>query len=165
MESVTTVRPKAGTCSICGVRKKADESWFLITENRWDDRLDIWRWHRPLGLEAAVHSLCSPRHVRELVVHWMTTGCLAYPFAFMPGDVSREVNDPVHLKHGQSSRSLVEHLGELSVDRPGILRALRENPFSLNIILDELTLVLQQDADELSETEFEDEPYFALRSM
>jgi hypothetical protein len=39
---------------------------------------------------------------------------------------------------------------------------LRENPLSLNIILDELMLVLEEDTEGDSEAEFEDEPYFAL---
>jgi hypothetical protein len=165
MQFVTPVLAKAGICSICAVRKKANESWFLITENRLADRLNVWRWHRRLALEASVHSLCSPRHVRELVVHWMATGCLSYPFASMPGAVEQRVNALSQPRRIQASRSLVQHLGELSVDRPGILRALRDNPFSLNIILDELTLVLEANTDEPAEAEFDDEPHFALRSI
>lgn len=163
MGQVTEAVVRAGHCSICGAVKQAEETWFLITENHWDDRLDIWRWQQPLALEAAVHSLCSPRHVRELVVHWMTTGCLAYPFASTPENrTESSVKVSASLNREQGKRPLVEHLGELSVDRIGILRALRENPLSLNIILDELMLVLEEDTEGDSEAEFEDEPYFAL---
>jgi hypothetical protein len=166
MKSVTATTVRAGHCSICGARKQSDETWFLITENHWEDRLDIWRWHRPLALEASVHSLCSPRHVRELVVHWMTTGCLAYPFALAPerlapakgGTASAATPAP-------SRRPMVQHLGELSVDRIGILRALRENPLSLNIILDELMLALEQESQGDGDSGFEHAPYFALRGM
>jgi hypothetical protein len=163
MERMTAVLPKAGSCSVCGVRKAADETWFLITENTWDDRLDIWRWHRPFALEASVHSLCSPRHVREMVVHWMTTGCLAYPFASMPA-AGLLKTAPAN-QRDETARPMLQHIGEFSVDRVGILHALRENPLSLNIILDELMIVLEQEGKEDAETDFEDEPYFALRTV
>jgi hypothetical protein len=93
----------------------------------------------------------------------MTTGCLAYPFASTPENrTESSVKVSASLNREQGKRPLVEHLGELSVDRIGILRALRENPLSLNIILDELMLVLEEDTEGDSEAEFEDEPYFAL---
>jgi len=79
-------------------------------------------------------------------VHWMTTGCLNYPFASAPGTLTNTnlalgpltgIND--------GGEPVTPHLGEIAVDREGILRVLRENPLSLNTILDELMIVLEKE--------------------
>ena len=163
MERITASVPKADHCAICGVMKEAGETWFLVTENRWDDRLDVWKWHSPQVLEASVHSLCSPRHVREMVVHWMTTGCLAYPFASMPEERTHDPSRPALAGGSQLSvHPMLQHLGELSVDRIGLLRVLRENPLSLNVVLDELMIALEPETGNGAESEFEDGLCFAL---
>src|SRR5260370_40235549 len=64
-------------CTICGNCKEKDQTWFLIAESSREDKLNIWKWNEPMAGSATVHSPCSPRHVRELIVHWMTTGCLS----------------------------------------------------------------------------------------
>ena len=61
-------------CTICGGQRTADERWFLVTENQWEDKLKVLRWNERLASRGGVHGVCSPPHVRELVVHWMTTG-------------------------------------------------------------------------------------------
>ena len=69
-------------CTICGnFKEEEDQTWFLMTESCWEDKLNVWKWNQAMAAREAVHSLCSPRHVRELIIHWMTTGCLHYPFA------------------------------------------------------------------------------------
>src|ERR1700752_2981693 len=68
-------------CAICGDERSSGETWFLVVENRWEDRIRLLRWHDGLAGREGVHRACSARHVEELVVHWMTTGSLEYPFA------------------------------------------------------------------------------------
>jgi hypothetical protein len=85
--------------------------------------------------------------VEELVVHWMTTGSLDYPFATVG-----------HKLEGRKQRlgwilPTVEEpdtrgarlIGELAVDRESVRRALREDPNSLQVILDELLHALQRE--------------------
>jgi hypothetical protein len=166
MECLTAAPPHSAICTICGKQKKQAETWFLITENSWDDRLNVWKWHRQMATGTSAHSLCSPRHVRELVVHWMTTGCLHYPFASAP---SRFKDAKLTLtplpKTNDASEPVTAHLGEIAVDREGILRVLRENPLSLNTILDELMIVLEKELLEEPEAEADDESQFALPSI
>ena len=71
----------SNVCTICGGQRTADDRWFLVTENHWEDKLKILRWTDRLATQVGIHRVCSPPHVRELVVHWMTTGSLDYPFA------------------------------------------------------------------------------------
>jgi len=54
------------------------------------------------------------------------------------------------------------HLGEIAVDRESMLRVLRENPLSLNTILDELIFALDREL-EGNEAEIADDIYFGVR--
>jgi hypothetical protein len=146
-------------CTICGGLRTAEDRWFLVTENRWEDKLKVLRWNERFASRGGVHGVCSAPHVRELVVHWMTTGSLNYPFAWtvppLPwrarrlGSMRRENTDmePSGIR-----------IGELAVHRESVGRALSENPQSLNVILDELLSVLRREAGEISnEAEVDDE--------
>src|SRR5256885_9879912 len=68
-------------CAICGEERLGGSTWFLVAEYRWDDKLKILHWSDYLVAYDGVEAACSTAHVRELVVHWMTTGSLRYPFA------------------------------------------------------------------------------------
>jgi hypothetical protein len=96
----------------------------------------------------------------------MTTGCLHYPFASAPGTLKNTnltlgplpgINDAIE--------PVTPHLGEIAVDREGILRVLRENPLSLNTIFDELMIVLEKELIEETDAEPDDELHFALPSI
>jgi hypothetical protein len=146
-------------CTICGGQRMAEDRWFLVAENHWEDKLRILRWSERLAGREGTHRVCSPPHVRELVVHWMTTGSLNYPFARTASSspwASRRLEgfsrDATDL---ETSRA---HIGELAVHRESVGRALSENPQALNVILDELLTVLRREAGEvLSESDGEDE--------
>lgn len=147
-------------CAICGNQKRKAETWFSITENAWEDRLHIWRWNAELCVDVKVHLLCSPRHVRELIKHWMAAGSLQYPFAASQAPRARKSLAP-----RQSPALLAptaKHLGEIAVDRGGITRALRDNPLSLNTLLDELMIVLENEVAGSENQESKDEYCFAL---
>ena len=145
-------------CSICGKYKKDAEAWFLITESLRDDKLIIWRWNLSMAGPPPMHPVCSPRHVRELVVHWMTTGCLDYPFA--SADQIRPLAPPASsLCQANHDAQLAPYqVGEIAVHRESITRALQENPVSLNVILDELMYALD-DRNNESKPEFDDDSY------
>ena len=165
MECLAASLPQPGSCAICGVQKQHQETWFLITENGGEDRLSVWKWDEQLAAEARVRSLCSPRHVREIVVHWMTTGCLHYPFASAPRGFSEsKLASSSFLRLADACAPVKARLGEISVDREGIQRVLQENPLSLNTILDELIIVLENEhRDKVADSD--EEPHFALPSI
>ena len=146
-------------CTICGGHRTAEDRWFLVTENTWEDKLKILRWHDDLAAKDGVHRVCSPPHARELVVHWMTTGSLDYPFARTSQPVlwnTRRLES--RLPEIQDLEAKGMRIGELAVHRESVGRALSENPQSLNVILDELLGVLRREAGEVaSEVEAEDE--------
>jgi hypothetical protein len=155
-------------CTICGERKKKNgecQVWFLMTQNQAEDTLNIWRWNQPMAGRASVHSLCSPRHVRELAVHWMTTGCLHYPFANGPRPMpGRRVEASSATLVEAIATHLLYHLGELTVERGSLARVLQENPMSLNILLDELMAALECEAGWTAESELEDAMRLRLRT-
>jgi hypothetical protein len=157
-------------CTICDERKKSGYNkegrvWFLMTQNQAEDKLNIWRWNQQMGGRARVHSLCSPRHVRELIVHWMTTGSLDYPFASGPRPVpgSRENATAAFVKG--TATPVGCRLGELAVERDSLARVLQENPMSLNILLDELMVALDCEGSEETESELEDAMRIWLRTV
>lgn len=73
-------------CAICGDEKSAGGLWFLLAENRWEDKLKILQWDPQLARQDGIRPACSAAHVQELVVHWMTTRSLSYPFARVSSD-------------------------------------------------------------------------------
>lgn len=146
------------SCAICGNAKLGHETWFTVTEDQDLDRLMVWRWNSGLARDPHAHNICGRRHLRELIVHWMTTGCLHYPFAVDPRSRTRDTatsdrdNDPDGNSH---------QLAEITVDRESIQRVLAENPYSLNVIFDELMIALEGESadDELGRF---DEAEFAV---
>jgi hypothetical protein len=56
-------------CTICGNYKEQEQTWFLTTESCWEDKLNVWKWNQAMAAREAVHSLCRPRHVPELIIH------------------------------------------------------------------------------------------------
>lgn len=135
------------TCSICGDAAAPEGRWFLVVQNLWEDKLKILEWNDRLATNEDVHQACSIEHVRELVVHWMTTGSLDYPFAQLRL-LGREA--PLRsASHGIRDWEVsARPLGELAVHRESMQRVLSENPHSLKTILDSLLAALRRDASE-----------------
>ena len=131
------------TCAICGEEKPDHDSWFLLAENHWEDKLKILQWNERLAKSLAL--ACGPTHVEELVIHWMTTGSLDYPFARTSTRPRWRSRQP-----WSSSRDLdltgVRQIGELAVDRESLERVLGEDPQSLQTVLDALMDALRQEA-------------------
>jgi hypothetical protein len=68
-------------CAICGEERLRGKDRFLLVENRWEDKLAVPHWDEKLVSRGGMQTACSISHVEELVIHWMTTGSLDYPFA------------------------------------------------------------------------------------
>src|SRR5438552_10421629 len=68
-------------CAICGEERSGNETRFLIAENRWEDKLTVLQWNEQIAARYGIQVACSVSHAEELVIHWMTTGSLDYPFA------------------------------------------------------------------------------------
>lgn len=139
--------PRMQECTICGEAKAAEQVWFLVAESHWEDKLRVLRWQDELATRRGIYAACGAEHVEELVVHWMTTGSLDHPFATVGhkpqrprprlGSILRTVEEP-DIKGARL-------IGELAVDRESIGRALKEDPESLRVILDELVHALERE--------------------
>ena len=68
-------------CAICGEERSRNQPRFLVAENTWEDKLTILQWNEQMASRAGIQVACGIDHVEELVIHWMTTGSLDYPFA------------------------------------------------------------------------------------
>lgn len=134
-------------CTICGAERLADADWFLIGESRWEDRVQVLRWSDQLAEKPDIHRACSPNHVRELVVHWMTTGSLDYPFATVMVPFPRDTGRTARLLPDRNENGIqgIHQIGELAVHRESLGRILSENPQSLNVILDELLYAVRRE--------------------
>ncbi len=139
---------KCFRCTICGHSKQPrEEFWYLLVENKWEDTLKILQWDNRLAGQAGVHRTCSASHLEELVVHWMVTGRVDYPFAQLSvgpgGDLQmRQVSPFLPLVPDTSG---VRQIGELAVHRESLCRVMAENPQSLKTILQALLNALEQD--------------------
>lgn len=130
------------TCAICGEEKPHQDSWFLLAENQWEDKLKILQWNERLAKSVAL--ACSPAHVEELVIHWMTTGGLDYPFARTSTRPRWRLRQPWRASSDLDMTG-VRQIGELSVDRESMERVLSDSPQSLQTILDALMDALRQE--------------------
>jgi len=131
-------------CTICGEKMPADRPSFAVAQSGIEDKVRIFHRESMVGPKG-VHGACCSAHVRELVIHWMVTGSLDYPFAgtgfeqtaraeFLTQSLGSE-NDPC---------SFVTPIGELAIDRDSVNRVLSENPAWLEVILDELHDALER---------------------
>ena len=108
--------------------------------------------------------------MQQLVVHWMTTGTLDYPFARTKGCADGPVTQrPVHrlsIKQ-ESDFSGAEVLGELAVHRESIDRILVESPACLGAILYALQAALPEPVDrsEIAEQENPECDAYALTEV
>lgn len=146
------------SCAICGKAKARRETWFIVTEDRDLDRLMVWRWNSDFARDLHVHNVCGRRHLRELIVHWMTTGCLYYPFAVVPRSHTAATSTS-ELNTDRDVHPL--RLAEITVDRGSIQRVLAENPLSLSVIFDELMIALDGESGDDELCRF-DEAEFAI---
>jgi hypothetical protein len=140
-------------CTICG-REKAKPDWFLIAENRWEDKLKILEWNDRIAGMKGIHAVCGAVHAGELVIHWMKTGSLQYP---VPRAQSLRDRPPQRIDGaGMKDPDLTEarQFGELYLHRESIGKILDENPESLTAIVDQLISALhpQRRACENAET-------------
>jgi len=132
-------------CVICREEHLDSDGWFLLTENRWTDRLKILNWNDVLASQPGVHAACCAGHVQQLVVHWMVTGSLEYPFARSRPEPRRSLlSRPEHppVRHAEPDLSGSRTLSELAVDRQSLERVLMENPESMVGILKALLSAL-----------------------
>ena len=121
-------------CEICGAAQKNEDDWFLLSEDRERDTLQILKWNSRLAEHPGLYPLCSAAHVEELVSHWMFSGSLDYQWS-----------RPAHLLSPQTPAGDMDasyRLGELVLDRASFA-ALGERPDMLNSILDAIDGALQ----------------------
>ena len=120
-------------CVICHEGHNESDGWFLLTENRWTDRVKIFGWNDVLASQPGVHAACCAGHVQQLVVHWMATGSLDYPFALSRPEHRCSILAPEKpaAVHAEPDASGSRVLSELAVHRESLERVLAENPESL----------------------------------
>jgi hypothetical protein len=129
-------------CAICGQDGAATQLPFLIAENNWEDKLTILQWNTAMASRAGIKAACSIEHVEELVIHWITTGKLDYPFARTSYGTAgwHQAAGPARIDLNGARR-----IGELAVHRESLERVLNENPQSLQVIMDALLDALRKE--------------------
>jgi hypothetical protein len=141
--------PKMQECTICGEERAAGQVWFLVAESHWEDKLQVLEWQDDLAGRQGIFAACCGGHVEELVVHWMTTGSLDYPFAtvgYKKVDIRRQRFGWALPTVEEPNTKGARLIGELAVDRESVRRALKEDPESLQVILDELMNALKRES-------------------
>jgi hypothetical protein len=151
-------------CAICGDEKSAGGLWFLLAENRWEDKLKILQWDSQLARQDGIRRACSAAHVQELVLHWMITGSLNYPFARISSDDKAVPQcDGVWPVSVDVDTHVARQVGELAIHRDSVKRVLSESPQYLKTILDALVAALQRESRTTApETAAENRAQFAV---
>jgi hypothetical protein len=138
-------RARVLACTICGERRTGRWQWFLISEDRWGDKLKILHWDDRLAVRPGIHCACSPAHLQELVVHWMTAGSLNHPFARLASGAAIFQRPYRPKTRDEAAANRARQIGEISVHRESMQRVLSESPQSLRTILDALLSALHRD--------------------
>jgi hypothetical protein len=140
--------PRILACTICGEEKSPSQVWFLVTESHCEDKLKVLQWQDEVATREGMYGACCPAHVEELVIHWMTTGSLDFPFATTANPVRLGRRIPLASLPVMIEPDIrgARQIGELAVHRESMGRLLNESPDSLQLILDELTRALQHES-------------------
>ena len=146
------------TCAICGNPRLARQTWFLVTQDCGLDQLQVWKGDVAFAQNSRADSVCGRRHLRELILHWMTTGCLHYPFA---ADLRMTTIPNSTPQSGVAQEVSSQQLAEITVERDSIRRVLAENPFSLNVIFEELMIALESGSPDEELYRFDDSGFAA----
>jgi hypothetical protein len=134
---------KTPTCAICGEEQSANRFQFLIAENSWEDKLTILQWNEHVASRAGIRLACGIDHVEELVIHWLTTGRLDYPFA--RSALGAAGWPQASTQAGRVDITGARTIAELAVHRESMETLLMENPQSLQGVLDALLDSLRQE--------------------
>jgi hypothetical protein len=132
---------KEWRCRICDQSTRSGQRWFAVVEDFSKDTLTVFHREAVRASESG-YSVCSAVHVCELVVHWMVTGSLDYPFANAGRGRGREhfsLPLPQRVAAGQPPA-----IGELAIDRQAMPRVLYENPGAVQVMLEELHQALER---------------------
>jgi hypothetical protein len=130
-------------CCICGEQNRAGQTWFLVLQDAWLDRLKILRWNDRLAAHPQIHFVCSPAHIVELVAHWMVTASVAYPLLSSCQQLRTSKLKEHHEPAKTPEISPDSLIGELAVHRESLERALRDHPEGLSTILSALLSALE----------------------
>jgi hypothetical protein len=154
-------------CTICLEPRTENDGWFLLTENRWTDRVKILGWSDALAAQPGVHAACGAEHVQQLVIHWMAMGTLDYPFARTHSEVKKSVRNPSlppAVAPTEPDTRGMRVYGELAVHRESLERILSESPESLGSVLTALISALGHHGSptKVENEEQEDELLYAL---
>ena len=140
-------------CRICGEQNRTGQTWFLVLQDTWLDRLKILRWNDRLAAHPQIHFVCSPAHVGELVVHWMATGSVAYPLLSANQQPKTSKLTGHHQPAETCDISPEALIGELAVHRESLDRTLRDHPEGLSTILNALLSAVEYSALSAHQTE------------
>lgn len=130
------------TCDVCGEFREAGQQWFLVTENRWGDTVDILNWDPVLAGRDGVRHVCSIGHLHALLANWMRSGALQSSHDAPAG--KSEFALPIW---GEESRVRAAQLGEISIDRT-ILNGEATDRGTLMSVLDAIETVLEENVAE-----------------
>ena len=122
-------------CSVCGQVAFLHDGWFLLSQDRWFDRLRILSWNFSLASGRDIKSACCRDHLRILVAHWLEQASLRLPQSHILTAPTATPSRPNNLRE---SRSAGHFLAELSVCRDSRSRNWTGSPAALEYILEAL---------------------------
>jgi hypothetical protein len=123
-------------CSVCGMEAHDHSGWFLMTENRWLDRLKVLHWHPLLAEQAQMQSVCGKFHLKTLITHWLTHANLQFlAVGAFDWDLATGTS-PDELTGGASSMGRL--VGELAIHRENLSSVWSGSPEALECILSAL---------------------------
>jgi hypothetical protein len=139
LPAANSVPAKACSCSVCGLDTFRHKGWFLVTENRWLDRLKILSWHSSLAAQNGMRSVCCREHLKILVAHWLTQASLRITQADLPPFTIG--SEPATVDNDLGPDSVGRLVGELAVHRESFSRVWSGSPEALECILDALIAI------------------------
>src|SRR2546430_4974876 len=133
-------------CAICGDEKSAGGLWFLLAENRWEDKLKILQWDPQLAWQDRIRRACSgpcSGTCGPLDDDWKPQLSFARVSSDDKPAPEFEGAWPVR---ADIDTHVARQIGELAIHRDSVKRVLSESPQYLKTILDALIAALQRES-------------------
>jgi hypothetical protein len=98
-------------CEVCGIRKRKQGNWFLVTQDSRGDVLRILYWSEGVAQRRNVWACCSPQHVQMFVERWLAPESSDLAVELPGGAESLGMNPELeqHLKTALTAEAQVSH--------------------------------------------------------
>jgi len=121
-------------CAVCGLDTPLRSGWYVVGENRWLDRLRVFRWNVSLAGRGGYQSVCGREDLKTLIACWFDQD--RFRLLFRQGKPVPIAGNPGYDDLETEARSSRYLVGELSIFREPFSREWTGSPEALEAMVE-----------------------------